>query len=157
MKKKIVIKHLLDEINKMNNIINSINEQNDDLKKIKEQNDDIEKLKKETMDIKKITKDILNDAGKKINKFYQEKSKYNNELKYETKRNSEIIKQRNDIFRDISRHTRDDESKKQININILNRDIERLINLNNEYIDKINYLNYLNEKKLNKKYKYKKK
>ena len=33
------------------------------------------------MDNKKITKDILNDAGKKINKFYQEKSKYHNELK----------------------------------------------------------------------------
>ena len=59
----------------MNDSINSINEQNDDcFKKIKEQNDDIEQLKKETMDNKKITKHILNDAGKKINKFYQEKS-----------------------------------------------------------------------------------
>ena len=119
-------------------------------KKIKEQNDDIEKLKKETMNNKKITKDILNDAGKKINKFYQEKSKYYNELKYEIERNSEIIKQRNDIFREIARHTINDESDEQISINVLNRDIERLINLNNEYIDKIKYLDDLNEKKLNK-------
>ena len=95
---------------------------NDDyLKKIKEQNDDIEKLKKETMDNKKITKDILNDAANRINKFYQEKSKYYNELKCEIERNSEIIKQRNDIFRDIDRQTRNDESEKQININVLNR------------------------------------
>ena len=122
---------------------------NDDyLKKIKEQNDDIEKLKKETMDNKKITKDILNDAANRINKFYQEKSKYYNELKCEIERNSEIIKQRNDIFRDIDRQTRNNESEKQININVLNRDIERIINLNNEYIDKINYLNDLNEKKI---------
>ena len=107
------------------------------------------------MDNKKITKDILNDAGKKINKFYQEKSKYHNELKYEIERNSEIIKERNDIFREIARHTMSDESDKQININVLNQDIERLINLNNEYIDKTKYLDDLNEKKLNKKNKYK--
>ena len=142
----------------MTDTINSINKQNDDyLKKIKEQNDDIEKLKKETMDNKKITKDILNDAGKKINKFYQEKSKYHNELKYEIERNFEIIKERNDILREIARHTISDESNKQISINVLNRDIERLINLNNEYIDKIKYLDDLNEKNLNKKNKYKKK
>ena len=135
----------------MNDTINSINENNDKYEqKIKEQNDDIEKLKKETMNNKKITKDILNDAGKKINKFYQEKSKYYNELKYEIERNSEIIKQRNDIFREIARHTINDESDEQISINVLNRDIERLINLNNEYIDKIKYLDDLNEKKLNK-------
>ena len=132
----------------MTDTINSINKQNDDyLKKIKEQNDDIEKLKKETMDNKKITKDILNDAGKKINKFYQEKSKYHNELKYEIESNFEIIKERNDILREIARHTISDESNKQISINVLNRDIERLINLNNEYIDKIKYLDDLNEKK----------
>ena len=146
-KKEIVITNLLNEIDKMNDTINSINKENGGyLKKIKEQNDDIEKLKKETMDNKKITKDILNDAGKKINKFYQEKSKYHNELKYEIERNSEIIKQRNDIFRQIARHTISDESDKQISINVLNRDIERLINLNNKYIDKIKYLDDLNEK-----------
>ena len=50
-----------------------------------------------------------------------------------------------------------DESDKQISINVLNRDMERLINLNNEYIDKIKYLDDLNEKKLNKKNKYKQK
>ena len=109
------------------------------------------------MNNKKITKDILNDAGKKINKFYQEKSKYYNELKYEIERNSEIIKQRNDIFREIARHTINDESDEQISINVLNRDIERLINLNNEYIDKIKYLDDLNEKKINKEKKYEKK
>ena len=109
------------------------------------------------MDNKKITRDILNDARKKINKFYQEKSKYHNELKCEIERNSEIIKQKNDIYREIARHAINDESDKQISINVLNRDIERLINLNNEYIDKIKYLDDLNEKKLNKKYKYKKK
>ena len=119
--KEIVITNLLNEINKMNDTINSINEQNDNyFIKIKEQNDDIEKLKKETMDNKKITKDILNDAGKKINKFYQEKSKYHNELKYEIERNSEIINQRNDIFREIARHAINDESDKQISINVLN-------------------------------------
>ena len=52
------------------------------------------KIKKKTMDNKKITKDILNDAGKKINNFYQEKLKYHNELKYEIERNSKIIKQK---------------------------------------------------------------
>ena len=149
--KEIIITNLLNEIDKMNDTINSINKQNDDyLKKIKEQND-IKKIKKETMDNKKITKDILNDAGKKINKFYQEKSKYHNEPKYEIERNSEIIKQRNYIFREIARHTMSDESDKQISINVLNRDIERLINLNNEYIDNIKYLDDLNEKNLNKK------
>ena len=71
-------------------------------------------------------------------------------------RTSETIKQRNDIFREITRHTINDESDKQISINVLNRDIERLINLNNKYIDKIKYLDDLNEKNLNKKYKYKK-
>ena len=71
-------------------------------------------------------------------------------------RNSETIKQRNDIFKEIARHTINDESDKQISINVLNRDIERLINLNNKYIDKIKYLDDLNEKNLNKKYKYKK-
>ena len=77
---KIVIKHLLNEIDKINDInkqyedtINNINEKNDDyLKKIEEQNDDIEKLKKETIDNKKITKDILDEVGKKIHKFYKE-------------------------------------------------------------------------------------
>ena len=54
---------------------------------------------------------------------------YYNELEYELKRNSKIIKQRDDIFRDIARHTRNDESKKQIIIDVLNRDIERLNNL----------------------------
>ena len=78
---KVIIENLLNEINKINNInkqhndtINNINKKNDDyLKRIKKQNDDIEKLKKGVIDNKKITKDILDEAGKKINKFYQEK------------------------------------------------------------------------------------
>ena len=81
---KDIIKNLLNEINKINNInkqhndtINNINKKNDDyFKKIKEQNDDIEKLEKEVIDTKKITKDILDEAGKKIKEFYQQKSIY---------------------------------------------------------------------------------
>ena len=76
---KVIIKNLLNEINKINNInkqhndtINNINF-DDYLKRIKKQNDDIEKLKKGVIENKKITKDILDEAGKKINKFYQEK------------------------------------------------------------------------------------
>ena len=61
---------------------------------------------------------------------------YHNELKHELERNLEIIKQRDDIFRDIVRHTRDDEREKQINIDILNRDIERLNNLHEEHLNK---------------------
>ena len=141
---KVIIENLLNEINKINDInkqhndtINNINKKNDDyLKKIKEQNDDIEKLKKKVIDSKNITKDILDEERKKINKFYQEKSMYHNELKHELKRNSEIIKERNEIFSDIARHIRNDESNKQINIDVLNRDIKRLNNLNEEYLNK---------------------
>ena len=61
---------------------------------------------------------------------------YHNELKHELERNLEIIKQRDNIFRDIVRHTRDDEREKQINIDILNRDIERLNNLHEEHLNK---------------------
>ena len=61
---------------------------------------------------------------------------YHNELKYELERNLKIIEQRDDNFSDIVRHTRDDESEKQINIDILNRDIERLNNLNEENLNK---------------------
>ena len=61
---------------------------------------------------------------------------YHNERKYELERNLEIIKQRDAIFRDIVRHTRDDESEKQISIDVLNRDIERLDNLNKEHLNK---------------------
>ena len=61
---------------------------------------------------------------------------YHNELKHELERNLEIIKQRDYIFRDIVRHTRNDESEKQFNIDILNRDIERLNNLNEEHLNK---------------------
>ena len=37
---------------------------------------------------------------------------YHNELKHELKRNLEIIEERDDIFRDIVRHTRNHASKK---------------------------------------------
>ena len=142
---KVIIENLLNEINKINYVnkqhnhtINNINKKNDDyLKKIKEQNDDIKKLKKEVIDNKKMTKDILHEAGKKINKFYQEKSMYYNELKYELRKNSELIEERYDIFRDLPRHTRSDESEKQIVIDVLNRDIERLNNLNKENLNKV--------------------
>ena len=99
---KVITENLLNEINRINNVnkqhndtINNINKKNDDyLKKIKEQNDDTEKVKKEVIDNKKITKDILDEAGKKMNKFYQEKSVHHNELKHELERNLEIIKER---------------------------------------------------------------
>ena len=61
---------------------------------------------------------------------------YHNELKHELKKFLEIIKERDEIFSDIVRHTTNDESEKQININFLNRDIERLNNLNEEYLNK---------------------
>ena len=61
---------------------------------------------------------------------------YHNELKHELEINLEIIEQRDGIFRDIARHTRNDESEKQINIYVLNRDIERLNNLNEEHLNK---------------------
>ena len=70
---------------------------------------------------------------------------YYNELKYELRKNSELIEERDDIFRDLVRHTRSDESEKQIVIDVLNRDIE------------IEHLNNLNKENLNKVYKYKKK
>ena len=123
------------------------------MKIMEEQNDDIEKIKKEIKDNKELTKDILDESGKKINKFYQEKLKYHNELKYELETNSKIIKQRDDIFKDIIRHTENDESEKQISIDVLSRDVERLNNLNEKYIDKNNNLD---KEYLNKKNKYKK-
>ena len=61
---------------------------------------------------------------------------YYDELKYEPRRNSELIEQRDDIFRDIVRHTRNDEGKKQTIIVVLNPDIERLNNLNEEHLNK---------------------
>ena len=85
---------------------------------------------------------------------------YHNELKHELEKNLKIIEQRDDIFRDIVRHTRNDESKKQTIINVLNRDIERLNNLNEEHLneeykykEKIKELkdNLSNEKKVRKK------
>ena len=62
---------------------------------------------------------------------------YYNELEYELRRNSKIIKQRDDIFTDIVRHTRSDQSEKQTTIDVLNRDIERLNNLNEEHLNKV--------------------
>ena len=61
---------------------------------------------------------------------------YHDQLKHELKKILEIIKERGEIFSDIVRHTINDESKKQININFLNRDIEHLNNLNEEYLNK---------------------
>ena len=61
---------------------------------------------------------------------------YHNELKHELKRNLEIIKERDEIFSDIVRHIRNDESEEQINIDVLNRDIKRWNNLNKEYLNK---------------------
>ena len=116
--KKIVIDHLLNEIDNINkrykDTIDNINKENDGyLKKIKEQDDDIKKLKKEVIDNKKLTKDILDESGKKITKFYQERLKYFNELRYELERNSRIIEKRDDLLRDIVTHTEDDINENQ--------------------------------------------
>ena len=145
-KENIVINYLLNEMDnidkKYRETIDDINEQNNDyLKKIKEQNDDIEKLKKEVRDNKKLTKDILHESGERINKLYQEKLKYYNELEYKIERNSKIIEKRDDLLYDISRHIRDVINKNEINKNVLERDIEHLNNLNKKYLDKINNLN----------------
>ena len=61
---------------------------------------------------------------------------HHNELKHEIKKFLEIIEERDDIFRDIIRHTRNDEGAKQMNIDVLNGDIERLNNLNKEHLNK---------------------
>ena len=146
---RIVIKHLLNELDRINDInkqykytINNINEKNYDyLKKMKEQNDDIEKLKKETIDNKKITKDILDEAGKKINKFYQEQLKYSNDLNYELEKNPELLKnirEKESLINDYIMHIRDNPNQDRLKIDVLNRDIERLNNLNINYLDKIN-------------------
>ena len=62
---------------------------------------------------------------------------YYNELEYELRRNSQLIEQRDDIFRDLARHTRSDQSEKQIIIDVLNRDIERLNNSNEKHLNKV--------------------
>ena len=64
------------------------------------------------------------------------KSMYHNELKHELERNLKIIKERDNVFRDIARHTRNDEGKKQTIIDVLNRDIEHLNNSNEEHLNK---------------------
>ena len=83
---------------------------------------------------------MLIDSGKKINKFYQERLKYFNELKYELERNSkllkEIEKQDNLIYKQ-NRHIKDNVNESATRIGILNRDLDRLNNLNQEYLDTI--------------------
>ena len=83
----------------------------------------------------------MDESGERINKFYQEKLKYYNELEYEIERNSKIIEKRDDLLYDIIRHIRDDINENEINKNVLDRDVERLNNLNKEYLDEINNLN----------------
>ena len=162
---KIVIKHLLNEIDRINDInkqskdtINNINEKNGDyLKKIKEQNDDIEKSKKESVDNKKITKDILDETGK----LYQERLKYFNDLNYELEKNSELLKkirEKESLINDYIMHIRDNANQDRLEIDVLNRDIEHLNqdieglnNLNINYLDKINKYK---ERLINKKEKY---
>ena len=153
----IVIRHLLNEIDRINDInkqykdtINNINEKNNDyLRKIKEQNDDIEKLKKEAIDNKKITKDILDETGKKINQFYQERLKYFNNLNYELEKNSELLKkirEKESLINDYIMHIRDKTNEDRLEINVLNRDIERL----NQDIERLNNLDINYSDKINK-------
>ena len=79
---------------------------------------------------------------------------YFNEFRYELKRNSRIIEKSDDLLRDIVRHTEDDINENQTKTDVLERDLEGLNNLNQEYLDKIHNLN---QKYLNKKNKYNKK
>ena len=139
------IKSLLNRINNINDInkqyedtINNNKKQNDDLKKIKEQNDDIEKLKKEVKDNKDLTNDVLDEAGKNINKIHQERLKYLYGLKLKIKENSDLLKGiqiRNERLHDTARHAEDDMNEKDARINVLNRDIDRLENINQENLN----------------------
>ena len=54
------------------------------------------------------------------------------------------------IFKDIIRHTENDESEKQISIDALNQDVEHLNNLSEKCIDKINNLDKKYSNKTNK-------
>ena len=139
-------KSLLDKIEDINkqyeNKQNNIKKQNDYyIKKIKQQNDDIEKLKKEVKDNKNLTKDVLDEAGKNINKIHQERLKYLYNFKLKLKENFNLLEEirtRNERFQ--ARNYRDNFNLKDIKINILNRDIIRLQNANQESLDAINVL-----------------
>ena len=61
---------------------------------------------------------------------------YHNELKHELEKKLKIIEQRDDIFRDIARHTGNYEGEKQTIIDVLNRDVQCLNNLNKEHLNK---------------------
>ena len=109
--------HLLNEIDNINK------KYKDTIDNINKENDDIKKLKKEVIDNKKLTKDILDESGKNINKFFQERLKYFNEFRYELERNSRIIEQRDDLLRNIVRHTEDDVNENQTKIDVLGQDL----------------------------------
>ena len=84
---------------------------------------------------------MLIDSGEKINKFYQERLKYINELKYELEKNPELleeIEKTDNFIYEQNWQIRDDVNESEINIDVLNRDLDRLNNLNQEHLDTIN-------------------
>ena len=83
---------------------------------------------------------MLIDSGKKINKFYQERLKYFNELKYELERNSKLleeIEKQDNFICEQNRHIRDYVNQSATRIGLSNQDLDRLNNLTQEYSDTI--------------------
>ena len=73
--------------------------------------------------------------------------KYLNELKLKIEENFKLlekIKIRNERLYDVVRHSRDDMNEKDTRINILNRDIDRLKNINQEYLNNTDRLKNTN-------------
>ena len=83
---------------------------------------------------------MLIDSGKKINKFYQERLKYFNELKYELERNSKLleeIEKQDNFICEQNRHIRDYVNQSATRIGLSDQDLDRLNNLTQEYSDTI--------------------
>ena len=73
--------------------------------------------------------------------------KYLNELKLKIEENFKLlekIKIRNERLYDVVRHSRDDMNEKDTRINISNRDIDRLKNINQEYLNNTDRLKNTN-------------
>ena len=73
--------------------------------------------------------------------------KYLNDLKLKIEENFKLlekIKIRNERLYDVVRHSRDDMNEKDTRINILNRDIDRLKNINQEYLNNTDRLKNTN-------------
>ena len=81
--------------------------------------------------------------GKNINKINQEQLKYLNEFKIKLKENSKLLEKIriiNERLQDTARNYGNNFNLKDIKIDALNRDIDRLQNTNQESLDTINVL-----------------